>query len=286
MSLHTKGLLVSLVIGMPPQSKKIMGASERVEFENGTAPNQAAVVSKLFAKEDVRELQKAASAARAFFKKTTLPFSRGVGLMNAANYFEFLNAMTRYKEQFEQEKSRIVDNMEQVLDNASRVNGDLFNRSHYPSMMELQDSIMFHIDVTPVPMANDFDKLADLSPEEIEKLQQEAVMSQGSKTQAAMRDLFERLLTTLKHAADRLGDDGDSGVCKIFRDSLISNIEDAIIAAETLNITDDEELKRLSDEVKDIIDGVTAADLRKDMVLRKETSKKAKDLASRIESLF
>ena len=285
MSIHTRGLLVSLVIGMPPQSKKIMAASEKVELDNGTAPNQAAVVSRLFAKEDVRELQKAATAARAFFKKTTLPYSRGVGLMNAANYFEFLSSMTMYKEAFEREKNRIVDNMEQVLENASRVNGDLFDMKHYPSMLELQENIMFHIEVTPVPMANDFDKLADLSPDEIEKLQQEAVLSQQSKTQAAMRDLFERLLTTLKHAAERLSDD-ETGGCKIFRDTLVSNIEEAIIAAETLNITDDEELKKLSDEVKEIIDGVTAAELRKDVTLRKETARKSQELASRIESLF
>lgn len=49
-----------------------------------------------------------------------------------------------------------------------------------------------------------------------------------------------------------------------------------------LNITDDNQIAALVQEIKEVLEGVTAADLRKDMTLRHETASKADDLAKKI----
>lgn len=285
MSIHQKGLLVSLQIGSIPQSKKVRRASEKLERDNNTAPKQAAVVSRLFAKQDIKGLQSVVSAARTKFKDLTLPYGRGQGLIPSNKYFDFLEEMTSLKAQFEAERRYLLDNIEGILKNAEEVNGSLFDRNNYPELGDLSEAMYFSIEVNPVPAANEFDKLADLTPEEIEVLKREAVINANSKTEAAIRDLFERLFKTLQHAADRLTDE-ESGECKIFRNTLIGNIEKALHAAETLNINDDEGLKSLTEEVKRVIVDLTADDLRKDKELRKETAQKAADLASKIGDLF
>lgn len=281
MSLHSKALLVSLTIGMPPMSKTLKAQSEKIEFENRTEPNQATVVTKLFAKQDTRGLQQVATRARKYFREKTITYGRSFGIIPAKNYFSFLQDMGNFRLEFNTEKENIIRNIEEVIANARAANGDLFDKNNYPAVWELEENIFFKITCQPVPAANDYDKLADLTPEEIETLKREAVLDTQSKLESAVKDLFGRLLKGLIHAAERLGDED-----KVFHASLIGNIHKAIESAETLNIDDNVELKKFTDAVKELFDGISASDLRTDSKLRKETATKASDLAQKMSELF
>ena len=285
MSLYNKALLVSLSIGMPPMSKTLKAQSEKIEFENRTEPNQATVVTKLFARQDTKGLQQAASKARKYFKEKSLPYGRSLGIIPAKNYFNFLQDIGNFRLEFNTEKENIIRNIEEVIANARAANGDLFDRNNYPSIAELEANIYFSIEANPVPATNDYDKLADLTPEEIELLKKEAVLSNQSKLESAMQDLFGRLMKGLIHAAERLKDD-DNGEMQIFRDSLIGNIGKAVEAAETLNIEDNDQLQQFTDKIKDVFDGLSAQELRTNSQLRKETAAKAADIAQKMSELF
>lgn len=284
MAIHDKALLVSMTLGMPPQSKTLKGESEAIERIHRTEQNQATVVTKLFAKADVKGLQRVASQSRQWFKERTLPYGRSQGLVPVKKYFDFLQEAGELRLQFNMEKQAILDNIEDVLKRAQAANGTLFDAANYPSLAELNNSIYFSLECHPVPATNDYDKLADLSPEEIEFLKNEAVLNNQTKLEAAVKDLFGRLIRGLAHAADRLQDD-DKGKM-IFRDTLITNIHKAVEAAETLNIGDDETLKAMTDSVKEVFNGITADELRRDSKLRKATADKAAELASKMSELF
>ena len=233
----------------------------------------------------MKGLQQAAGAARNRFKELTLPFGRGQGLIPTARYFDFLEEMTKLKNTFEGEKDYILDNIQKVLRNAADANGSLYDPNNYPSLGDLRDAIYFSIEVNPVPASNAFYELTNLSPEEIEVLKNEAVLTAQNRTEVAMKDLFSRLLKTLNHTAERLTDE-KTGERKIFHDTLVTNIKKAVTAAETLNLTDDATLKELTESVKEIVEGLSVHELRKDSELRKETAAKAAELAAKIEDLF
>ena len=284
MSLHSKALLVSLSIGMPPQSKTLKTESELLELKHRAEPNQVSAVAKLFAKQDLRGLQRAATTARKWFKEHTLPYGRSQGIIPAKMFFSFTQELGSLRLDFEAQKRALIDNIEDVLQNAQLANGTLFDRNNYPSLQELEKDIYFSIECHPVPSSNDYDKLADLTPEELELLKNEAVLNSQNKMQSAIQDLFNRLLKTLLHAANKLQDD-DEGM-QIFRDTLVGNINKAVEAAEILNITDDNQLQEFTIKVKELFDGVSASDLRRNPQLRKETADKAAELAKRITELF
>lgn len=281
MSLTTRALLINLTIGMPPQSKKVVRKSEQVESEEGTAHKQVSVITKLYAKEDVSDLQKAATAARQLFKERTLPWGRGMGLIPTSKYLEFMEDMRRVKEAFEAEAKYILCNIDNILQNAMAVNGGLFDRSNYSGYQELADAMYFSIEATPVPAENSFDQLAGLSEDDINKLKAEAVVNAHSRTEAVIKDLFSRLFTSLQHAAERLGPT-DNGETKIFRDTLIDNIQKAVLAAETLNVTDNSQITAITEEVKRALDGITAQDLRKDTDLRAQTRQAVESIAKKV----
>lgn len=285
MSIHNKALLVSLSIGSLPKTRKVDRVTDEVEERHRTAHRQASVITRLFAKEDVKYLDQVSQAARKRFREVTLPFGRSQGLIPSKKVFDFLREMGEYRAQFEDERKRIIDDIDRILSNACTVNGTLYEPENYPARNELAEAMFFAIDVNPVPAASAYDELTELSPEELEFLKNEAVITNQSKIESAVKDLFNRLLKTLKHASDRLSDE-DLGGCKIFHNTVVTNIAKAIEAAETLNLNDDQELIELTEAVKEIIDNLTADDLRKDHELRRETAAKAAELAARIEELL
>lgn len=284
MSLANKALLMNLTIIMPPQTVSLKEESENISIKHRSEPNQARVVGKLFAKQDIKPLQQVATAARSWFKDHTLTYGRGQGIINAKTYWDFMENMGAFRLQFNDAKRVMINNMEDVLANAQEANGTLFNRANYPSLSELENKISFNIECNPVPAANDYDKLADLTPEEIEVLKREAVLNNQEKLNAGIKELFERLIKTLVHAAERLTDDDKGG--KIFRKTLISNIEAALVAAETLNIEDNDDLKHYAAQIRSVFDGITADDLRRSTELRRETAAKAEELVKKISEIF
>ena len=281
MSIAKTALLISLSIGMPPQSKKIAKKSEQIEIEEGTAKRQASVIAKLYAKEDITGLQQACTAARQMFKERTLPWGRGMGLLPVSQYMSFMEDIRKCKAAFEMESKSIIDNIDEILHNAQIVNGGLFDQANYLSRQELEESMYFTIEATTVPTENNFDQLAGLSEEEVSSLKAEAVAGANARTEGAVKELFARLFTSLQHAADRLTKE-DDGSYRVFRDSLISNIEKAVIAAETLNVTGNEQINELVIEAKAMIEGLTPSELRKDEGLREQTRAAAESLSKRI----
>ena len=285
MSISEKALLMTLTIGMPPASRKVKPESERLEKEKGTAKNQAAVVAKLFARQDIEPLNKVSGAARRRFRELTIAYGRSSGLVPTVRYFDFMTEIGAFRREFEAERDELLSNFKDALGRAEEVNGGLFDVNNYPDYETLASQMYFSIECTPVPTENDYDRLSDLTPEQIEVLKREAVVTAQSKTQAAMRELFERLFKSVKHMAERLSDE-ETGDQKIFRDTLIDNVNKAIAAAETLNITDDTELVELTQNIKEAIDGITAPDLRRDAELRRTTAEKAKEIADRLSELL
>lgn len=285
MSISEKALLMTLTIGMPPASRKVKPESERLEKEKGTAKNQAAVVAKLFARQDIEPLNKVSGAARRRFRELTIAYGRSSGLVPTVRYFDFMTEIGAFRREFEAERDELLSNFKDALGRAEEVNGGLFDVNNYPDYETLASQMYFSIECTPVPSENDYDRLSNLTPEQIEVLKREAVMTTQSKTQEAMKDLVSRLQKAVHHAAERLQDDPNEGQ-KIFRDTLLTNIDKALEAVKTLNITDDEALIRLAEEVEGVFKEVTPLDLRTQAEIRSEVASKSAELANRLQELL
>jgi len=115
----------------------------------------------------------------------------------------------------------------------------------------------------------------------VAELKAQAVAGHEEKMKDALQDLFHRLFTSLNKAAIKLHD-----VDGVFRESLLGNIEIALEAIDTLNLTQDEDLIELAAEARYIMDGLTPDDLRNDKDLRKQTAKDTKELVEKMGDFF
>ena len=85
----------------------------------------------------------------------------------------------------------------------------------------------------------------------------------NTRIQQVNEDLWERLHSTIKHMADRMGVSAD-GKKNIFRDSMVENAVDLCDLLKRLNITNDQKLEKARASLESALLGVDATELRKD----------------------
>ncbi len=279
--LNKTTMLVSLTIGMPPQTRIAGKASDKVEVEYNTARRQARVSKTLFSKQDIRPLQTAASRARTVFNEMSLPYDAGNRIIPTKTYFKFAEKMVEISGEFDKRKTAFLRDYHLTRMRAEMELGELYDEKNYPPVEDLEDRIYFSIDSSVVPATTAFDDLAGLDEAAIEKLKAEAVAGQQRKVGEALQNLFSRLFTSLSKASVKLADKD-----AVFRDTLLSNIETALDAIETLNLTDDQNLITLAEEVKATLEGLTPEALRKDEELRLKTAEETQALVNKVGEFF
>lgn len=279
--LHENCMLVRLSISMPPQSKQARSASKEVEAKYRTAEKQGRVVKQLFSVKDIKPLTKVMSMVRTMFNEISLPYDAAYRIIPTSSYFNFIDQMKPLANEFDKRKGKFLNEYHIILMRAERDLGDLFNEDDYPTVGALDQRIHLSIETSVIPSGNAFDELAGLTPEAIEKLKAEALAGQQEKIEEALMDLFKRLFDSLRKASSKLADEDG-----IFRDTLISNINAAIEAVETLNLTNNQDLINIANEVKGVIENVTPDELRKDKDLRAETAEATKELVDKMKDFF
>lgn len=281
MSIYENCLLVSLSVSMPPQTRKAKRASNGIARKYNTVQGRAGVVKSLFSRKDLKPLTDSRNAADKYMKEHTLPFGSHQRILPADQFFKFSEEMGNLIGEFDHQKQRFLSTYFLALSRAEFELGELFDPNNYPSEAFLDNHIQMVIETSVVSPSNAFDRIAGFSEEETAKLKEKALKQQAEKLEGAMKSLVQRLLKTLRHAVSRLSVED-----AVFRNTLVSNIHESVEAIRGLNLTGDKELNTLADKVEEIIQGLSAEDLRKDKGLRKETVEEAKEVIEKLADYF
>jgi hypothetical protein len=142
--------------------------------------------------------------------------------------------------------------------------GDLFDPANYPGLGRVR--AMFYIDYRYFSLSTP-SKLRDFSVTLFREERDKAARLWQETMEEGQQYLRNLLLETVKHARERL-EAGTDGKPKVFRNSLVKNINDFLDTFQIRNIADDRELAGLVEEMRRLASGVGAEDLRSDDKLR------------------
>ena len=227
--------------------------------------------------------------ARQYWTSQTLPWSNdGERMLLAINHEHFFRTMRRKKAEFEQAVNEFCEVWPEVLKNAEELltnhaTGEThFNSSFYPENAdELKKRYSWDLPIGQVNTARDF--RCKLIEEEVNEIKSNIEKQNKHLTNAAMKDVFHRLseeVKNVKSAIDRAGKKGSR-----FSDNLVDNLKNFVDIIPNLNLTDDDDLKKLAIEVKaSLTNSSIKDDVKKDVKKREETSLKADEVLSKIES--
>ena len=142
--------------------------------------------------------------------------------------------------------------------------GDLFDPTNYPGLARVRS--MFYLDYRYFNLSTP-SKLRDFSLTLFREEREKAARLWQEAMEDGRQYLRALLLELVKHARERLAP-GPDGKPKVFRNSLVKNINEFLDTFQIRNIADDAELAGLVKQMRRLAAGVAPADLRSDDSLR------------------
>lgn len=231
------------------------------------------------------EVQKIVSAVRVWHYEQTLPWSdAGSRLLPMKNFFTYKQELSKFEQKFKQVVGELIADYPQLVSAAAFQLGALFNRNDYPEIDTLAEKFHLGYSFMPVPTANDF--RISTTDEALKELQEQANAHVNKRMEDAMKEIWDRMHTTLTHLSTKLADaaaprvkkDGTEVHTQVFRDSLIGNAVELCNLLTRLNVTDDPKLEQARQTLEQAIAGVTPDRLREDDIKREEVKSKIDEI--------
>jgi hypothetical protein len=283
-SVSGSAMLVELSIRNWAGRKLDKSASQKVTIDNRASTGVANVHKKLLG--DCAELSavlKFAGNARNTHYSMTMPWSdTGMRLLPTSRYFKYNEQMIALKREYFDLVEAFLASYSWEITQAQVKLGDLFNPDEYPSTASLQSKFGFGFTYIPLPEAGDW--RIDIEQDAKDELAQHYQSYYRNQLEAAMGDVNRRAHDVLVRMSERL-DYGDSETKKVFRDTLVSNVLEIVDLMDACNLTGDMTMRDNAQMLREALNGVDAADLREDHMLRRATKKAVDEVIASLPSL-
>jgi hypothetical protein len=271
MNLNDRALLVQLSISQWTARKYDKKATKEVTNANGATMDAGRFNKALLPMNDLLDnVHKKATLIRTEFYTNTLPWGmEGTMMLPSANYLSFMTDFRKQKSEWQYLVNQFVQGYDQLVSDAKRTLGSLYNASDYPQRWEVSAKFDMDMAVFPVPSA---DFRVSIGSDELSRIQKDVEQRVKASQQKAMTEVWTRLYDRVKHMAEKLADPK-----AIFRDSMLENTREICALLPRLNFTDDPDLETMRQQVEATLLKHPEA-LRNDPDLRRDTAAEAKKI--------
>lgn len=267
------GLHVSVWTGV-----KVDDSATQELLEARRADGDAGKFSKLLVpKKLLRGLDNAHGAARREFRRLTLPFDHGMGLVTGEMFDQFRGTMTAHKHNFEAEASKFVDQVyPAVLAEAQVRMAGLYDARDFPSQDELRQKFRFQLTIFPVPHAAEL-KLQGVSEAVEAELRTQYEGQLEEHLQEARREVWERVLEPATRFAEVMAE-----ADRPFRATTVEKLREIVDMAPRMCLTPDPALQETCDRLRRLLTGIDAEVLRENGSVRGDTATEVRMVADDI----
>lgn len=286
--LQSKALLVNVNISQWSGRKHDKKATREVEEAHNAQSGEAGRFNKMLtSKEFLAEVMKAAGAARTFLYENTLPWGdNGDRLLPSANYFDFVNGMGKYENDFYTAVSKAESAFDSMLIEAeTRLNG-LYNSQDYPNKLEFRSKFNFRTCFMPIPDAADL--RLDINQTEVNVLRQSIESEMSNRLAASVANIWERVKEQLDHMKERLTavskDKDGSDKPATFRDSLFDNLKDIIDLLPKLNVTNSPDVNAICEDLKGLL--IDPDKVRESATIRSRKAEEVNAILNKFDGFF
>lgn len=231
--------------------------SSEVIANKGASRDSGKFVKNLFvgADHELRAVNQMGNTIRAFVYAKTLPWSnnsdgakRGERLIAATKSFEFLKELNEIKREYDSAVAALVSVYDQRITEAKSNLQGMANDSDYPDVGTVSDRFAVSVDLRPVPTLSDFTRV-NVPSALAEALGQRHIQMAEAQVANAMSDLKQRLLEQLQRMATQLNKAADGTKTRLY-DSLVTNLQDLVSLARTMNVHNNQDLASLADRIE------------------------------------
>jgi len=280
--LSTKAIRLHLLWGYwkPEKTDKAITATTNKSL--GVQGNRGHYDKELFSTEYMRPLREHTSRTKRFYYLHTLPWEDRVSrLASVRKVEEIATVLNRNILQYEEILRRTVGDdaayMQAIYDQrlwlgASWAYGD------YPGREAFMQRYHARLDIMPLTTTTDL--RCELSESLRAQIAESIERDTAERFRLAMADCWKKLYEPVRKMADTLSQSDAS-----FRNTLVGNIREVCEVMPELNILDDPELKRMTDEVMGRLADADTDALKDDAGVRMEYAQRAGELADMLRKM-
>lgn len=277
-ALSKRAMTVSLHLSAWGAQRLDRATTKKVLKSEGAAQDAGKFHKLLVPKEALDPITTAHARAGARHRAMTLPWGEGSRILSAPAFFDYSQAMREERTNCERAHSDFFDAYPEILRAApDRMGPTLFKAAEFPSPQEIVKRFAFRLVILPLPHEDDFRvNLGDEIEAEIRREIEATVTSRSSEAQA---DLWKRLLTTVRHFATTMAEEG-----KTFQYTTLTNLTDIATLAPKLSLSPDPVLDAICADILAITDACDAEALRASRKVRGRAAEDAAAALRRIET--
>ena len=256
-------------------------AGAELTAQKRASKKSARVVKALIDPAYLKPIIAVQTAFRTYLQSNTVPWLGDTYLLPKTRFYEFNEKVGEFRDQLDKEVARFINSYARMINEAANSLGDLFDSSAYPEIFDLRSKFAINVKYTPVPDINQFGRLG-LEDEALDKLKVEALEAENELLRDATRSLYERVLERLEMLYNRLADPGSQR----YRESLVTGLEFLVEIMPELNITGDQNLISIMDQINKMLGGFTIDEVRESEDVRSDVAAQCDDIIKKMSAFM
>jgi hypothetical protein len=280
-------MLASVSISVWEASKTDAGLLAEVKQRHGATGDVGRVIKNMMAGVDapLKAVHSAFFAVRSKHYEMTLPWvadphaprQRGPRLLPNMLFQNYSMEVTTLRRAAMAQLDAFLAEYPTLVTKAQANLGGMAD-SVYPSADRIKQLFRIHFDFEPIPAGAAFKGLDDHM---LERLSLGLQKKQQRQITDALGAMWAQARDRLAHLFDRLGFN-DKGEPIEFKEATVDNVRELLTLLPAWNLTGDPRVSEVTAKIKELLDGVDAKALRKNMALRADVRAKVKTVIDRM----
>jgi hypothetical protein len=261
--------------------------TRKIDTDNITVDADKALIranKMLFDSDELRAINQLSGEIRRYLYNRCLPspLKQGVYLLPVALLDEVDHKLQEYATEREQRIDTFCTAYDALVDAAKERLRSQFDEDDYPAVKHVRQQFQFSWRYMQFGVPG---KLQTISSEMYRREQEKMQRSIEAAAREIQKVLRARMAELVSHMVDRLTPSAD-GKKKIFRDTMLDNINDFLLTFDARNLTDDAALKQLVDKARKLTKGVDPTLLREDDTLRDKMQKEFAQVKKMLDGML
>jgi hypothetical protein len=283
-AVRESAMLADVTVSMWNAERSDKDALDKLKADAGATGNVGRVVKNLLAGADakLKEVRSAFTAVRTLHYSLTLPWvsdphaSRQTGprLLPHLLFDRYLADLSKQKRvAFAELDAFLADYPDYVAKARTNLGG--LADAVYPTEDEVKAQFRVHFDFEPLPAGALFKGLPDHT---IERLSKALQIKQQRMVDAATKAMWSEAKERVGHIVERLGDPENK-----FKATTVENARELLTLLPGWNLAGSPEVDEVVQDIKQMLDGVAAKDIRENPTTRNDVADKARRLVEKMQ---
>ena len=287
-SLATSAVLVNAEVSVWSATKQDRVISNEVTTAKKADHSAGRYVKNLLADDPThKQLLNYRQTVYNWLRRSTYDWNGSLRLLPVVNLPKFKTEFQHHEKSYFALRDAFLAKYPQIVSNMAFKQGDMFDRSEYPSVDQIKDKFRIRLYVAEVPQSDFRCSIAQDLAEDLKITYQKQVNDEiVPQVMADIANQFMEVMESISHCCgvDEISSSTDGEVKtkkrKIY-ETTVDKAKDLCETFRSFNLTNDEELAKASVSLERVLSGVSAEDIRESDAVRESVKQGVDDILSK-----